>query len=239
MTNSTSLARSSKQIKFTNLTAAEVRHKLNSDEWKEEWEHPQILNELLMEPLPPTTAEVLPYEFDHEDQMTHNLLRTINGVLVGEHMREHVLSVKKPEASRMHPRFGPFTLLALDSENVKYGVLNKKNDRAFTFKHSDFKLDTDGTDFDLEDETTYSIICTLGPQFLWKKIVEAKNQNVETLHEINGPFQVLPDKRGSNTISFRNKSGQLWSFTLGPDHPEHSTWRFPSNTHRANTAPTP
>ncbi len=78
------------------MTAAEVRQKLESDEWKEEWEHPQILNELLMEPVPPTTAEVLPYEFDHEDQMTHNLLRTINGVLIGEHMREHVLSLKKP-----------------------------------------------------------------------------------------------------------------------------------------------
>ncbi len=217
------------------MSTEEVKCKLNSDEWKQDWDHPQILQELLTDPVPPTAAEVLPYEFDLDDPMTHNLLRIINGLLVGEHMREHVLSVKKPEASRMHPRFGPFTLLALDRDNTKFGVFNKKNDRAFTFKLDDFKLVLEGTNFDLDDTTTYALICTLNPDLLWQEILKARTLNNPILQEDNGPFQVLVSNGKGKTLLFRNKEGHTWSSSLNPDSLKSDTWQ-PSRAQQTNTA---
>lgn len=63
-----------RQSKYTKLTAEEVKNKLNGDDWRQEWDHPQILHELLSEPIPPTTAEALPYEFDLAGTTTSNLL---------------------------------------------------------------------------------------------------------------------------------------------------------------------
>lgn len=105
-------------------------------------------------------------------------------------MKKHVLNVKKPEALRMHPKLGPFTLLALDRDNLKIGVFNQKQDRALTFKIDEFKLDSDGTDFDLEDATTYTVVCTLGPNLLWREVLEARKQNNSMMQDSNGPFQV-------------------------------------------------
>ena len=146
----------SRQIKYKKLSAEEVKQKVSGEEWRHEWDHPQILDELLSEPIPPNPAEVLGYDFDLEDPTTCTLLRTINGIRVGEHMRKHVLTVKKPEASRMHPKFGPFTLVTMDSDNGKLAVFNRKHDRAFTFKREDFPLDIRDLDFDTMDATTFN-----------------------------------------------------------------------------------
>lgn len=54
----------------------------------------------------------------------------------------------------MNPKFGPFTLVTMDSDNGKFAVFNRKNDRAFAFKQKDFKVDADGTDFDMKDAAT-------------------------------------------------------------------------------------
>ena len=225
----------SRQVKFTKLSTGEVKRRLDCEEWKQDWEHPQILQELLSDPVPPTAAEILPYEFDLDDPTTYNLLRLINGVLVGEHMRDHVLSVKKPEASRMHPRFGPFTLLALDRDNTKFGVFNKKNDRAFTFKLDDFKLDLDGTHFDLDDATTYTLLCTLRPDLLWEDIREARNSNNPILQDDKGPFQILINNDNGKKLLFRNKDGNTWSSNLDPDSLTPDTSQLPSETQQTNT----
>ena len=84
----------SRQIKYKTLTADEVKQKVSGEDWRQEWDHPQILDELLSEHIPPTTAEVLGYDFDLEDLTTCRLLKTINGIKVGEHVQKHILTVK-------------------------------------------------------------------------------------------------------------------------------------------------
>lgn len=65
----------SRQTKYKKLTADEVKQKVSGDEWKQEWEHPQILDELLLNPIPVTTAEALCYKFDLKDPTTCSLLK--------------------------------------------------------------------------------------------------------------------------------------------------------------------
>lgn len=78
--------------RFTNstvqeeMTPAQVKAKVASDQWKEVWDHPQILAELTAEPVPPTPGEVLPYEFDQEDATTMKILLTLNGAQLETHM---------------------------------------------------------------------------------------------------------------------------------------------------------
>jgi hypothetical protein len=73
-------------------------------------------------------------------------------------MKKHVLLLKKQETSRMHPIFGPFTIQCLDVDGGKYTILNRKEDRAYTFKGCDYHLETARTNFDLDDTATYSAV---------------------------------------------------------------------------------
>ena len=92
------------------MTTEEARAKVAGEDWKAEWDHPQIIAQLISEPMAPTLGEILPYEFDLEDENTGQLLRHLNGKMIERTMREHILSLKKQEVSRMHLRFGPFTI---------------------------------------------------------------------------------------------------------------------------------
>ncbi len=224
----------SRQIKYKKLSVEEVKQKVSGEEWRHEWDHPQILDELLSEPIPPNPAEVLGYDFDLEDPTTCTLLRTINGIRVGEHMRKHVLTVKKPEASRMHPKFGPFTLVTMDSDNGKLAVFNRKHDRAFTFKREDFPLDIRDLDFDTMDATTYFVICTLGPDILWNEVLEERKRNNITMQEGNGPFQVVINSGKDKMILFRNNAGDLWQSNL--HHPPHETGKWHIQPNHKNTS---
>jgi len=49
------------------MTPAEAKAKVDSDDWKAEWDHPQIMQELLSEPPAPASIDHLPYEFNRED----------------------------------------------------------------------------------------------------------------------------------------------------------------------------
>ena len=80
------------------MTPAEARAKLATDEWKTEWDHPQILNELLSDTTP-NSVDILPYEFDKEDSTTQALLLNLNGPQIFNDMKNHVLTVKKQECS--------------------------------------------------------------------------------------------------------------------------------------------
>ena len=199
----------SRQIKYKTLTADEVKQKVSGEDWRQEWDHPQILDELLSEHIPPTTAEVLGYDFDLEDLTTCRLLKTINGIKVGGYMRKHVLTVKKPEASRMH-KFGPFTLVTMDSDNGKLAVFNRKHDSVFTFRQEYFRLNTHDLDFDMMDATTYLVICTLGLDLLWNEVLEERERNDMKMHKDNGPFQVVINRDKDKTILFRINTGDLW-----------------------------
>ena len=61
------------------MTPDQVKASIASDQWKAIWEHPQIMEELTTEPVPPTPAEVIPYEFDEDDSTTMATLQTLNG----------------------------------------------------------------------------------------------------------------------------------------------------------------
>lgn len=97
------------------MTTEKVPDKFTSDDCRQECDHQQILQELLSEPSPPRSAEVVPHEFDLENTLTLNLLQSNNGILVEDRMRKHVLSVKNQETLWMHPKFGPITFMAQNS----------------------------------------------------------------------------------------------------------------------------
>ncbi len=135
-------------------------------------------------------------------------------------MKNHVLTVKKQECSRMHPKFGPFKLQCLDKPQDKYTVLNRKGDRAFTFKGKDYQLDLANTDFDVLDDSTYSLVCLLGAQTLWEEILHARTDTNDAACEDKGPFQVMLSQ-DEGKITFKNKDGDSWHSALSPGpHPE-------------------
>ncbi len=120
----------------------------------------------------------------------------------------------------MHPKFGPFKLQCLDKPQDKYTVLNRKEDRAYTFKGKDYHLDLDNTDFDLHDTNTYSLVCLLGAQTLWEEVIQARKDNNSAAGENKGPFQVMLSQ-DNDKITFQNKDGDTWHSTLSPGpHPE-------------------
>ena len=204
------------------MTPAEAKAKVATDEWKTEWDHPQILNELLSDD-PPSSVDILPYEFDKDDPTTQELLLRLNGHQLFQDMKRHVLTVKKQEFSRMHPKFGPFTLQCLDQKQDKYTVLNRNGDRAYTIKGKDYLLDLQGTNFDLHDLTTYSFVCLLSAQTLWEEVLQARANNHEEAIENKEPFRVLlsPD---NSMITFQNKDGNTWQSTLSPGSPPETPW---------------
>ncbi len=80
--------------RYRKMTPAEAKAKVDSDDWKEEWDHPQIMQELLSEPPAPASIDHIPYEFDREDTTTKGLLRILNGHHIVSDMKEHVLLLK-------------------------------------------------------------------------------------------------------------------------------------------------
>ena len=76
------------------MTPAEAKAKVDSDDWKAEWDHPQIMRELLSEPPAPASIDHLPYEFKREDTTTNGLLRKLNGIHIETDMKQHVLQLK-------------------------------------------------------------------------------------------------------------------------------------------------
>lgn len=153
-------------LRYKMMTMEEAHAKVAGDEWKSAWDHPQMILELISEPKQPNPGEVFPYEFDHEDNTTQQLLKHLNGKMIEMTTWEHVLSIKKQEVSRMHPHFDPFTISILPPDKIKCTVVNCKKEQAFTFKQHDYILDCMDMDFDLDDSTTYSILCILTPTLL-------------------------------------------------------------------------
>ena len=232
--------------RYREMTPAEAKAKVDSDDWKEEWDHPQIMQELLSEPPAPASIDHIPYEFDREDTTTKGLLRILNGHHIVSDMKEHVLMLKKQETSRMHPKFGPFTIQCLDVDGDKYTILNRKEDRAYTFKGRDYQLETAGTNFDLDDTATYSAVCLLGPNLLWEELLVAQNNQVPAACADNGPFRILATGRGNASISFQNAVGNIWQSTLTTGPAPDPAWQTipkrsssPSPTSNTTTGITP
>jgi hypothetical protein len=219
-------------VTYKSMTPAEAKAKVATDEWKTEWDHPQILIELLSD-TPLTSIDALPYEFDRDDPTTQELLLRLNGHQISKDMKSHVLTVKKQECSRMHPKFGPFTLQCLDQKQEKYTVLNRKEDRAYTFKGKDYLLDLSQTNFDLQDPPTYSFVCLLSAQTLWDEVIHARTGNNGKANEDKGPFRVHLSSN-NDTITFQNTDGNTWQSTLSPGPNPESLWS-PVPTHRGST----
>jgi hypothetical protein len=203
------------------MTPAQVKATLASDQWKEIWEHPQIFSELTADPVPPTPGEVLPYDFDQEDTTTTELLLSLNRLQLEHTMRDHVMTAKNQDRSRMHPKFSPFTLRYHEKDTNKAVAVNSKGERAYTFKLKDLKLETEGTNFDLNDSVTYSTICSLTPILLWKDLQEVIgcNSTTDTLEE--GPYRIVLNKDNTHSISFQGQNGTCWRSSLSTDTPSH------------------
>jgi hypothetical protein len=225
------------QPRYKKMTPAEAKAKVDSDDWKAEWDHPQIMQELLSEPPAPASIDHLPYEFNRDDATTNGLLRTLNGLHIETDMKQHVLQLKKPEAFRMHPKFGPFTIQHLDIDRDKFTILNRKGDRAFTFKGCDYKLETTGMNLDLDDPTTYSTICLLGPELLWEEIMESQHNHMPEASAENGPFRILTTGSDNATITFQNTAGTTWQSSLTTGPPPEQAWQTPSKR-KSSTQPT-
>ena len=208
------------------MTPAQVKATVASDQWKDIWEHPQIFAELTADPVPPTPGEILPYDFDHDDSTTYNLLHTINGVHLEHTMRDHVLAAKNQDRSRMHPKFSPFTLRYHEKDNKKAVAFNSKGDRAYTFKINNLKLDNDSTNFDLNDTTTYSTICTLNPTLLWTDLQETIKDNGNTTPPGDGPYKIIINNDKTKSLSFQSKSGIVWNSSLAADSGSPNPWNI-------------
>lgn len=57
--------------KYKMMTPEEIQNKVAGDDWKSEWHHPQIMQELLSDPHTPNPIDVIPYEFNREDTTTN------------------------------------------------------------------------------------------------------------------------------------------------------------------------
>ena len=211
--------------RYKEMTPAEAKAKVDCDDWKAEWDHPQIMQELLSEPPAPSSIDHIPYEFDREDTTTNGFLTELNGVHLTCDMKQHVLQLKNQETSRMHPKFGPFTIQCLDINGDKFTILNRKAVRAFTFKGSDYRLDTTGTNFKLEDQATYSAICLLGAKLLWEELLDAQNNQVLEAGAENGPFSILATGENNATITFQNAAGNTWQSSLATGPPPDPAWQ--------------
>ena len=134
----------------------------------------------------------------------------------------------------MHPRFGPFTIQCLDVAGDKYTILNRKNDRAYTFKGCEYQLETAGTNFDLDDMATYSTVCLLGANLLWDELLAAVPEACDGI----GPIRILGTGSDNSTITFQNEAGNTWQSTLttGPA-PEPDWQTIPKR--RSSPQPTP
>ena len=213
---------------YKEMTPAEAKAMVEGDDWKNEWDHPQIMQELLSEPPTPASIDHIPYEFDREDATTNSLLKKLNGMQIEIDMKQHVLQLKRQETSRMHPKFGPFTIQLLDGDNDKYTILNRKGDRAYTFKGHDYTLDTTGMNFNLDDPATYSAICLLGPELLWEELMESQNNQVPEASAKNGPFRIVTTEKENATITFQNAAGNTWQTSLTTGPPPEPNWQTPT-----------
>jgi hypothetical protein len=211
--------------RYKKMTPAEAKAKVDSNDWKEEWDHPQIMQELLSEPPAPASIDHIPYEFDREDTTTSGLLKILNGHHIVSDMKEHVLLLKRQETSRMHPKFGPFTIQCLDVDGDKYTILNRKEDRAYTFKGRDYQLETTGTNFDLDDMATYSAVCLLGTNLLWEELLVTQDNQVLEASAENGPFRILATEKDNAIIIFQNAVGHTWQSTLSTGPPPDPAWQ--------------
>ena len=81
--------------RYKKITAAKAKAKVESDDWKAEWDHPQIMQELLSKPPAPASIDYISYKFDREDTTTNGFLKILNGNHVVSDMKEHVLLLKK------------------------------------------------------------------------------------------------------------------------------------------------
>ena len=223
---------------YQHLTAAEAKAKVDSDDWQAEWHHPQIMQELLSEPQPPASIDYIPYEFDREDATTNSALRKLNGLHIELDMKQHILQLKNQETSRMHPKFGPFTIQCLDPDNDKYAIFNRKLARAYTFKGNDYPLDTAGTHFDLDDTATYSAVCQLGTTTLWEEILEAQTNAVPEALTEQGPFRIITPAGNNAAISFQNAAGHTWQSTLTIGPTPEPKWQTIAKR-RHSSSPTP
>jgi hypothetical protein len=224
--------------RYKKLTPAEAKAKVSSNDWKEVWDHPQIMQELLSEQTAPASLDCIPYEFDREDNTTNGFLKILNGTHIASDMKAHVLQLKKQESSRMHPRFGPFTIQCLDVAGDKYTILNRKQDRAYTFKGREYHLETAGTNFDLDDTATYSTVCLLGANLLWDELLVAQNNQIPEACDGNGPFRILGTGSDNATITFQNEAGNTWQSTLTTGPAPDPDWQtIPKR--RSSPPPTP
>ena len=129
----------------------------------------------------------------------------------------------------MHPRLSPFTLRYHDRDTNKAVVVNSKGDRAFTFKIKDIKLDSEGTNFDLSDWTTYSTLCTLNPALLWGNLQDTLRNHQGAEPTTPGPFKVELNNDATKSLSFLSPDGTKWKSTLSTDLNTPPNWEVVSN----------
>ena len=80
---------------YKHMTATEAKAKIDSKEWKDEQDHPQIIQELTSEQPPKVSIEILAFEFDIDLVDTNVLVEQFNGLHITSNMKLHVLSIKK------------------------------------------------------------------------------------------------------------------------------------------------
>lgn len=208
---------------YHEMSSIKAKAKVNGEEWKAEWDHPQIIQEPSDSP-PKVSIDILPYEFDREDANTTEHLRHLNGNSITSDMKQHVLSVKKQEFSRKHPKFGPFKIQCLNVIADKFAIFNRKGDRAYTFQGKDYCLDTTGMDFDLDDPDTYTLVCRLGAHILWDDLLTLQTRDCSDVSKQKGPYRIVFPLHNTSSLTFHSKSGATWTSSLSGSLPTSQEW---------------
>lgn len=174
---------------------------------------PQAYKELMEDDPPPTQGEILPYNFDDEDEPTTTILLTINGFKLEEALRQKALKCKLQDRSQAHPKWGPFKIATVDSPADGIVVINAKGKKAFQFPRDDYLLHTPGLSFSTEDPTTYTLLCYLGPLMVTGVISEAKHSKAIPMDNC-GPFKLARQEESNRLISVTYEGEVLYSFDL-------------------------
>ena len=151
-----------------------------------DWMDPLKFAELVSDPSPPTTGEVLPYEFDDEDEYTKTNIYKLNGLKLEECMRRKVDKCKQQDRSQAHPKWGPFRLQATQNPS-EMEIINHKGKKALYFKVEELSLGAGDLIFDSNDLPTYTLLCYAGPKTIMLQIAIARRRR-KIKNTDNGPF---------------------------------------------------
>jgi len=111
-----------------------------------------------------------------------------------------------------HPKRGPFRLQSVKNSS-EVEIVNSKGKKALAFKPEQFSLETGELIFNMDDISTYTLLCYVGPKAFVLQVATARRR--ATLQKSdNDPFTLSRDSDNQKMIHIANTDGVFHSFDL-------------------------